>query len=170
MPGNDYRFVSHWHVEGTPQLVFDILDDALQYPRWWPSVWLKAALVDEGSADGTGRTIRFLSRGKLPYRLRWTARRVDTKPPTRIAICATGDFEGSGQWTITPAGSSRVDIEYVWTITANKPLLRYLSPVLRPMFEANHRWAMARGEESLRREIARRRGARTIAEGGAEGR
>jgi hypothetical protein len=27
---------------------------------------------------------------------------------------------------------------------------------LRPIFAANHRWAMARGEESLRLELARR--------------
>ena len=28
---------------------------------------------------------------------------------------------------------------------------------MKPLFEANHRWAMARGEESLRLELARRR-------------
>jgi hypothetical protein len=28
---------------------------------------------------------------------------------------------------------------------------------MKPLFEANHRWAMARGEESLKLELARRR-------------
>jgi hypothetical protein len=32
--------------------------------------------------------------------------------------------------------------------------LRYLSFLFKPFFSANHRWAMARGEESLRRELA----------------
>jgi hypothetical protein len=50
-----------------------------------------------------------------------------------------------------------VDITYDWRIQAEKPLLRNLSFLLRPAFEANHRWAMAQGEESLRLELARRR-------------
>jgi hypothetical protein len=29
--------------------------------------------------------------------------------------------------------------------------------LFKPIFSANHRWAMARGEESLRRELSRRR-------------
>ena len=44
-------------------------------------------------------------------------------------------------------------------IRAEKPLLRYLSFLLKPVFSANHRWAMARGEESLRAELGRRAGA-----------
>ncbi|MGH7888347.1 MAG: hypothetical protein ACREPG_10800 [Candidatus Binatia bacterium] len=43
-----------------------------------------------------------------------------------------------------------------WQIRADKPLLRHLSFVLRPIFSANHRWAMAQGEKSLCAELARR--------------
>jgi hypothetical protein len=46
---------------------------------------------------------------------------------------------------------------YDWRIRADKPLLRYGSFVFRPIFGANHRWAMARGEESLNLELRRRR-------------
>lgn len=56
-----------------------------------------------------------------------------------------------------------VDISYDWRISAEKPLLRRLSFLLKPIFAANHRWAMARGEESLRLELRRRR-ARTAAD------
>jgi hypothetical protein len=48
-------------------------------------------------------------------------------------------------------------ITYNWRVSAIKPLLRWLSWLLRPVFAANHRWAMARGEESLRPELRRRR-------------
>lgn len=156
MPANDYTFVTRWRLEGAPEQVFEVLDNPLEYVRWWPSVWLRADLVSRGAGDGSGRTVRFLSRGRLPYTLRWTACTTETQAPTRIAIRAEGDFDGRGQWTITPAGPSQVDVEYVWTITATKPLLRYLSPLFRPLFEWNHRWAMAQGEASLRRELARR--------------
>jgi hypothetical protein len=49
-----------------------------------------------------------------------------------------------------------VDILFDWRLDANKPLIRYLSFLLKPIFAANHRWAMARGEEGLRSELARR--------------
>jgi hypothetical protein len=49
-----------------------------------------------------------------------------------------------------------VDVTYDWQLRGEKPLLRRLSFLLRPVFTANHRWAMARGEESLRLELERR--------------
>jgi hypothetical protein len=156
MPSTEYRFTSRWRVEGTPEVVFDLLHNSVDYVRWWPSVWLRADVVEPGDSNGVGRVVRFVSRGKLPYKLRWTARTVEAERPSRIVIRAFGDFDGTGNWTMTTAGPRQVDIEYVWAIAANKPMLRYLSPVFRPMFEANHRWAMARGEESLRRELANR--------------
>ena len=52
---------------------------------------------------------------------------------------------------------------YDWKIRADKPLLRRLSFALKPIFSANHHWAMRKGEESLRLELARRR-ATTAAE------
>ena len=42
------------------------------------------------------------------------------------------------------------------TLRAEKPLLRRLSFALKPIFSWNHRWAMARGYENLRREVNRR--------------
>ena len=47
-------------------------------------------------------------------------------------------------------------LTYDWRIRADKPLLGWFSPILRPLFAWNHRWAMRQGERSLRRELARR--------------
>ena len=69
---------------------------------------------------------------------------------------ATGDLVGSGVWTLTQHGEI-VDVQYDWRITADKPLLRYGTFIFRPIFSANHHWAMARGEESLYLELRRRR-------------
>src|SRR5262249_10169024 len=73
-----------------------------------------------------------------------------------FVIVASGDFDGRGEWTFVQDGS-HVNIQYDWRIRAEKPLLRHLSPLLRPLFEANHQWAMAQGEESLKVELLRRR-------------
>ena len=37
-----------------------------------------------------------------------------------------------------------VEIVYDWRVRAAKPLLQQLSWLLKPVFAANHRWAMAR--------------------------
>ncbi len=35
-----------------------------------------------------------------------------------------------------------MNITYDWKIRAEKPLLRYLSLLMKPIFSANHRWAI----------------------------
>jgi len=50
-----------------------------------------------------------------------------------------------------------VIVTYDWRVTFDKAWLRRFVPVLRPILAANHRWAMARGEESLKLELRRRR-------------
>jgi hypothetical protein len=92
----------------------------------------------------------------LPYTLRWSFRVIESRYPYGFSLEAWGDFEGSGSWTFAQDGEW-VDIRYDWKIRADKPLLRVLSFLLKPVFSANHRWAMARGEESLRTELDRRR-------------
>ena len=69
---------------------------------------------------------------------------------------AWGDFDGTGRWTFEQDGAF-VNITYDWNIRAEKPLLRYLSFLMKPIFAANHRWAMAQGEACLRQELARLR-------------
>jgi ribosome-associated toxin RatA of RatAB toxin-antitoxin module len=155
MPTSHYRFLTHWRVPGTPEEVFRIIEDVTDYPRWWPAVWLKVEVLQPGDANGIGKVVRLTSKGWLPYILQWTATTVDKESPRRAALRASGDFEGEGRWTFRADGP-HVDIEYLWSVNAQKPVLRYLSFLLRPIFAANHRWAMARGEESLRLELARR--------------
>jgi hypothetical protein len=41
-----------------------------------------------------------------------------------------------------------------WRPTVNSPLIRYLTPVLRPLFRSNHAWAMTRGERQIRDYLA----------------
>jgi hypothetical protein len=153
----DYRFVTRWRVEGTCGEVADILGDPLRLSVWWPSVYLDVQeIAPAGGANGVGRRVRLLTKGWLPYTLRWELVVLDSRYPHGSTIAATGDLDGTGVWTFAQDGAF-VDITYDWRIRAEKPLLRTLSFMLGPLFEANHRWAMHEGEESLRLELARRR-------------
>jgi hypothetical protein len=156
MPANDYVFLTRWRVEGKAEEAFDILNDVPGYLRWWPEVYLAVENLALGDRDGIGKTHALLTRRKLPYRLRWNARIIDKRRPSSFSIEASGDFVGRGVWSLVEH-SQHLDIEFDWRLRAEKPLLRYLSFLLKPLFRWNHRWAMARGEEGLRRELVRRR-------------
>ena len=153
---NDYHFVSRWRVEGTCGEVADVLGDPVALARWWPAVYLHVEQLRPADPHGRGGRARLRTKGWLPYTLVWEFEVVESRYPHGFALVATGDFDGRGVWTFEQDGGC-VDITYDWRLRAEKPLLRHLSFLLKPLFEANHRWAMARGEESLRLELARRR-------------
>ncbi|HWW62478.1 MAG TPA: polyketide cyclase [Thermoanaerobaculia bacterium] len=153
MAVHDYHFLTHWRVRGSVAEVLAILDAPEELPRWWPAVYL--------DVEKRGDVIELLTKGWLPYTLRWSFHVTETREDG-LGLEATGDFVGHGDWSLAQNGDV-VDVTYDWRIRAEKPLLKLLSPLLKPIFEANHRWAMARGEESLALELARRRGETTPA-------
>lgn len=156
MPANVYHFVSHWRVTGSIEEVSEILGKAEDLPRWWPDVYLSVTVLEPGDERGVGKVVQLHTRGKLPYTLTWSFRVTENHEPHGFALEAWGDFVGHGRWTLNQDGPT-ADIVYDWQIRADKPLLKWLSAILKPIFSANHRWAMARGEESLVRELRRRR-------------
>jgi hypothetical protein len=155
---HDYHFVTRWRVEGTCGEVADILGDAVSLPRWWPAVYLSVEELQPRDADGLGGRVRLTTKGWLPYILRWESTIVESNYPFGFTLMATGDFVGRGAWTFEQ-DNPFVDITYDWRISAEKPLLRTFSPLFKPLFAANHRWAMAQGQTSLELELARRRSA-----------
>lgn len=155
MAANEYHFITHWQVKAALREVVDIIGDAESLPRWWPSVYLDVRVLEPGDADGIGRRVSLYTKGWLPYTLRWSFRVTEANTPHGFALVAEGDFVGRGVWIFAQNGDC-VDITYDWKIEGEKPLLKRLSFVLKPLFAMNHRWAMARGEESLRLELARR--------------
>jgi hypothetical protein len=151
---------------GDPGRDSAVLGDPSDLPRWWPAVYLSVRVDDPGDPrTGVGKIVSLWTKGWLPYTLRWSFRVTESTPATGFALEATGDFVGRGVWTLeglrdrdAPGGPETL-VTYDWRIAAEKGVLRRLSPVMKPIFGANHRWAMARGEESLRIEIARRHAA-----------
>jgi hypothetical protein len=151
---NDFHFITRWAIEGTLEEVSDILGDPLGLKRWWPSVYLEVWEIAPGDELCVGRRIGLHTKGWLPYTLHWQFVVTEVRYPYGFSLEASGDFVGRGIWTFEPEGP-RVSLTYDWLIRADKPLLKYGSFLMRPIFAANHRWAMARGEESLRLELAR---------------
>ncbi|HEY6189145.1 MAG TPA: hypothetical protein VIW80_15945 [Pyrinomonadaceae bacterium] len=156
MSNNEYHFIDRWRVEGTVEEVSEIIENGKDLSRWWPSVYLEVEEPEAGGADGIGKLISLRARGWLPYTLRINFRTVESRSPHGFTLHATGDLEGTGVWTFEQDGP-HVNITYDWRILANKPVIRSLSFLLKPIFASNHHWTMRRGEESLKLELKRRR-------------
>ena len=151
LASNQYHFETLWRVQATIDEVSDILAQPLCLPRWWPQVYLSVRETEPG-------VYALHTKGWLPYHLTWKFHVVESRPPYGFKLHAWGDLEGTGVWKFVQNGDY-ADVHYDWTVNATKPILRYLSCALKPIFSANHRWAMARGYESLLKELARRRSA-----------
>ncbi len=155
MASKDYHFITQWHIPGKVEEVTDIIRDNESLVHWWPSVYLRIDELTPGDTEGIGKVLDLYTKGWLPYTLHWQCR-VSAIHDDGFSLIASGDFEGRGIWTFKQNGPI-VDVIYDWKISAEKPLLRYFSFIMKPLFSANHYWAMSRGEESLKLELARRR-------------
>lgn len=148
--------MTHWTFEATAEEISEILSDIEGLARWWPLVYLSVKTLEPGDENGIGRRVELLTKGRLPYTLKWQFTVIESDPPFGFAIQAQGDFMGRGVWTLEPRGKL-TDVNFDWRIRAEKPLLKRMSFFLKPVFAWNHRWAMRVGERCLREEIARRR-------------
>jgi uncharacterized protein YndB with AHSA1/START domain len=142
----EYVFVDEWDVRAPMQPVFDALADGRTYPEWWKPVYLS---VEADGPPRVGAVSRQHFKGRLPYHLHTTSEITEYEPPTRVVAEVTGDLRGRGIWTLTEKGDGVTHVRFDWTVFADRKLLRTLTPVLRPLFRANHNWAIARAMEGL---------------------
>ncbi len=141
----EYLFVDEWDVDAPPEAVFDAIADATTYPEWWRPVYI------DTTSDGPpelGRVSHQHFKGRLPYHLRTRSTITLYERPTAIGADVEGDLRGRGLWTITPRGDG-THVRFDWRVYAEKPIVRALTPVLRPLFRWNHAWAIARAQEGL---------------------
>jgi uncharacterized protein YndB with AHSA1/START domain len=140
-----YLFVDQWDVEAPREAVFDALADGSTYPTWWRPVYL--SVESEGPVE-VGQVSRQHFKGRLPYTLKTTSKLTALDRPNRLEVDVVGDLTGHGVWTLTERGEC-THVRFDWEVIADRPLLRYLTPVLRPLFRWNHNWAIARAIEGL---------------------
>jgi hypothetical protein len=142
----EYVFIDEWDVAAPIVAVFRALSDVTTYPDWWTPVYLSA------EADGplrVGRVARERFKGRLPYELSTQSEIVRLEPPREFEVEVVGDLSGRGVWTLSQLPGGRVHVLFDWRVHADRPLLRFLSPVLRPAFRWNHNWAIKRAIDGL---------------------
>jgi quercetin dioxygenase-like cupin family protein/uncharacterized protein YndB with AHSA1/START domain len=140
-----YVFVDEWDVDAPREVVFDALADARTYPEWWRPVYVE---VEAEGPPAVGVSSRQHFKGRLPYHLHTTSTIVRLERPHQVEADVVGDLSGRGLWTLTPQDDA-THVRFDWTVNADRPLLRRLTPVLRPLFRWNHNWAIERAKEGL---------------------
>jgi uncharacterized protein YndB with AHSA1/START domain/mannose-6-phosphate isomerase-like protein (cupin superfamily) len=141
----EYVFVDEWDVTAPREAVFHALADARTYPAWWRPVYLDVEA--DGPAE-IGKVSRQHFKGRLPYHLRTRSQIVALERPHVVTADIDGDLRGRGTWTLTETDRG-THVRFDWRVFADRPLLRALTPVLRPLFRWNHNWAIARARDGL---------------------
>ena len=117
-----------------------------------PQLYKSVTVIEPGGDLGIGKVVHAETKGFLPYVLHWNFRVTSVEHAKVFRLKAWGDIDGQGIWTFAEDGFY-TDVTYEWTVRAAKPLLKYFSFLLRPLFAANHNYVMRKGEEGLRRTV-----------------
>jgi uncharacterized protein YndB with AHSA1/START domain len=142
---SEYIFVDEWDVNAPQERVFDALADARTYPDWWTPTYLE---VNMDGPPEPGRVSRQRFKGKLPYVLETTTRVTRVNRPNLVEAEVDGDLRGRAMWTLTPRGGG-VHVRFDLRVYADRPFLRYLTPILRPLFRWNHKMAITYAVRNL---------------------
>ena len=154
MQSNVFRFEESWDFPGaTVSEVYAVLADGELLPLWWKGVYLDVQRIGPSGPPKTGDRLKARARGFLPYELNFILEAAALEPDRFVQVRVIGDFEGL--WSAEL--SQRQDgahVAIVWQVTVLRPILKLLSPILRPAFAWNHRWTTPRGEKGLRDYLA----------------
>ncbi len=141
----EYVFVDEWDVRAAPAAVFDALADARTYPQWWKPVYID---VDADGPPALHKESSQHFKGRLPYHLHTRTRVTELDRPRLVSGEVQGDLRGRGTWTVAPTPDG-THVRFDRRVYADRPLLRALTPLLRPLLRYNHNWAIARARDGL---------------------
>ena len=113
--------------------------------EWWTPVYVA---VEADGPPEVGAVSKQEFKGQLPYHLKTTSKIVKADPPRSFSVEVVGDLTGRGEWNLTERNST-VNVHFDWRVLADRRLLRYLTPILRPLFRHNHNWSIKRAIEGL---------------------
>ena len=146
-----YSFRDSWRIRGTLEHVAEAFSDTASLSTWWPTI-REVRVLSPGTGSGLGRLFQARIRGYLPYELRLQFAVTEAAFPTGFAVELTGDFHGTGRARLRQLGED-VEIQFALQIRIERPLLRWLSLLFRPLMAAQHDWTMAMGAASLNRAL-----------------
>jgi uncharacterized protein YndB with AHSA1/START domain len=141
-----YRFVDRWSIAAPIDRAYEVIGDPLGYERWWTDFVIRA--TGDAGLPEPGKKNELLVKAYLPYKVNFGLEVLEAERPRRILSRLSKDFDGTGEWTLEERdGGTLATLD--WRPSVNHALIKYLTPVLRPLFRSNHNWAMRHGERQV---------------------
>ena len=131
--------------------VWAALTDPTTWPHWWPYAE-HVQTLREGDPNGVGSLRRIDWSTRLPYRIVIEVEGVESVRHQRLRVRSLGQLDGEGLWLLR-AEPGFTDVTYVWRVRLTRPWIRWLAPLLAPLFRWNHKGVMRAGEAGLRRHL-----------------
>ena len=144
----EYSFLTTWLLEAPREPVWEAIHDQERWPSWWRGVEVAEEVSRPPSGDDVGTVSRMVWRSLLPYRVEFQIETIRVEPQTLLEGRASGELAGVGRWRFYEQDGVTA-VLYEWEVRTTKPWMNRLAPLLRPAFEWNHDWVMARGGEGL---------------------
>ena len=146
----EYAFLTTWLLESPRRPVWEALHDQESWPSWWRGVEEAEELSRPPDGGDVGTVARMVWKSLLPYRVEFEVTTTRVEHPHLLEGHAVGELEGIGRWHLYEQGGVTA-VLYEWNVKTTKPWMNLLAPLLRPAFEWNHDWVMARGGEGIAR-------------------
>jgi hypothetical protein len=152
-----FKFDEGWDIpDAAIEEVYDVLARGELLPQWWKGVYLEAERLTPGETPQVGAKLRAKVRGFLPFTLNFVVEAVELERPRKVAVRTYGDLDGAWRATLTQRGDD-VHVALLFEVRIDRPGMRFLAPLLRPLFALNHYWTTPRGEKGLREYLQARR-------------
>ena len=143
----DYHYVSTWQLKAPIEQVWAALNDLEHLPAWYSGVQ-EARELAPGDAQGVGRRVRYVIKGRLPLRLAFEATTTRSVPPRDQELRAEGELAGTGRWSLEQQGEVTT-VRYHWDVRTTRSWMNLLAPLARPIFAWNSRGVMLQAGEGL---------------------
>ena len=143
----EYAFLTTWLLDCPRQSVWEAIHDQERWPQWWRGVE-EAEEVRPGENGDVGSVARMVWKSLLPYRVEFEVTTTRVEHPHLLEGHAVGELEGIGRWRLYEQDGVTA-VLYEWNVRTTKPWMNLMAPLLRPAFEWNHDWVMARGGEGI---------------------
>jgi carbon monoxide dehydrogenase subunit G len=145
----DYHYVSTWQLQAPIEQVWTAITDLEHLPAWYSGVQ-QAQELAPGDAQGVGRRVQYVIKGRLPVRLAFEATTTRSVPPRDQELRAEGELAGTGRWKLEQQGEVTT-ARYTWDVRTTRPWMNLLAPLARPLFTWNSRGVMLQAGEGLAR-------------------
>lgn len=154
--------IDEWSVRAPIEAVYDVMSDLRTYTSWGKPTYVSC---DAEGEPQVGRSAALCIRGALPMEITFRCEIVRLEPPNAIEIAAHGDL--IGRWVLRfDRSATGTNVHSTWSIEPQKPVARFLEPLLKPLFRWNHHKAMERTYRGLQSFIDARIGQSRVAGSG----